>query len=101
MAIEIARSYTDLLFLFIWYSVEFVFMICVILFTSREFNFPKRFWASAVENAPPPQVSPLATASGFLGDAAHIAKQLRNAFNDGAAQPVIPVATAVPPTPAK
>ncbi len=77
---EFASGWADLLFLFIWYSVQFVFEIAVIVYVSQTTGWPRRLWATPVEEAPQQQANPLASVGSFAADAAQIARTLKNAF---------------------
>ena len=55
---ETAAIFTDWLFLFIWYSVQFVFQIVVILYVSQTTGWPRRLWAGPPVENPQPQPNP-------------------------------------------
>lgn len=95
MTVAITSSYTDMLFLFIWYSVEFIYMLSVIVYVSMTTGFPKRIWAGPPQEVVAPPQNPLAYAGSFVADAASIAKTLKETFNNPAP---VAMATASPTT---
>lgn len=77
---ETAAYFTDWLFLFIWYSVQFVFEIAVIVYVSQTTGWPRRLWAGPPPQNPEPQSNPLASVGSFAADAAQIARTLKDAL---------------------
>ena len=78
---EYLLPYTDALFLFIWYSVQFIFEIAVIVYVSKTLNWPARFWINPTEEVQQPASNPVATATSFVADAAQVARALKDALN--------------------